>query len=385
MKSYEFINEAESPEAIKASLSPAQLKWLGGADPTDPYIMSRLKSAVPDTAPDIPAANPMSQDTAQTAQAAQAAAPVIPAANPMSQDTAQTAQTAQAAQAAAPVIPAANPMSQDPAQTAQAAAPVKLPTRPGQQTSGRQPDPAVLKLQQDLIAKGAKIKADGIMGPATQAAQKAAGTTSTQPGTMGAYKTRAPAPGTIQQAATPAKAAPPRPGIGMAAQFEWDRQYGKTHNADGKPMGQAATPAAPAAPAAPLKPGLGSSPMRGAAPAQAATPAPKAAPNQSSAETARLTRVPAPTPAAPGALGSGTYGITPPPAPAAPARPTTAAGAAAAARTQMGLPNRPVTAPTDAQMAKSGAPVTSGATNADRRDFEESTDMMRRLSTMLKG
>jgi len=33
-------------------------------------------------------------------------------------------------------------------------------------------DPAVLKLQQDLIAKGAKIKADGIMGPATQAAQK---------------------------------------------------------------------------------------------------------------------------------------------------------------------------------------------------------------------
>ena len=33
-------------------------------------------------------------------------------------------------------------------------------------------DPAVMKIQQDLIAKGAKIKADGIMGPATQAAQK---------------------------------------------------------------------------------------------------------------------------------------------------------------------------------------------------------------------
>jgi peptidoglycan hydrolase-like protein with peptidoglycan-binding domain len=33
-------------------------------------------------------------------------------------------------------------------------------------------DPAVLKQQQDLIAKGAKIKADGIMGPATQAAIK---------------------------------------------------------------------------------------------------------------------------------------------------------------------------------------------------------------------
>jgi LysM repeat protein len=33
-------------------------------------------------------------------------------------------------------------------------------------------NPAVLKQQQDLIAKGAKIKADGIMGPATQAAIK---------------------------------------------------------------------------------------------------------------------------------------------------------------------------------------------------------------------
>lgn len=33
-------------------------------------------------------------------------------------------------------------------------------------------DPAILKLQQELIAKGAKIKADGIDGPATQAAKK---------------------------------------------------------------------------------------------------------------------------------------------------------------------------------------------------------------------
>jgi hypothetical protein len=33
-------------------------------------------------------------------------------------------------------------------------------------------DPAVLAIQQELISRGAKIKADGIMGPATQAAQK---------------------------------------------------------------------------------------------------------------------------------------------------------------------------------------------------------------------
>lgn len=39
-------------------------------------------------------------------------------------------------------------------------------------TTTAKSDPAVLKQQQDLIAKGAKIKADGIMGPATQAAMK---------------------------------------------------------------------------------------------------------------------------------------------------------------------------------------------------------------------
>jgi hypothetical protein len=51
----------------------------------------------------------------------------------------------------------------------------------------------------------------------------------------------------------------------------------------------------------------------------------------------------------------------------------------------MGLPNRPVTPPTDAQMAKLGAPVNVGATNAARDTFENSVAHMRRLSTMLKG
>lgn len=55
-------------------------------------------------------------------------------------------------------------------------------------------DPAVLKQQQDLIAKGAKIKADGIMGPATQAAMKQFGA--------------APQAGQAQPAAAPAAAAP---------------------------------------------------------------------------------------------------------------------------------------------------------------------------------
>ena len=54
--------------------------------------------------------------------------------------------------------------------------------------------------------------------------------------------------GNVNPPAAAQPAAPPRPRLGMAAQFEWDRQYAKTHNADGTAKGTVA-PAAPAAPA----------------------------------------------------------------------------------------------------------------------------------------
>jgi hypothetical protein len=53
-----------------------------------------------------------------------------------------------------------------------AAAPAAAPAGTTKPAGGGKSDPAVMKLQQDLIAKGAKIKADGIMGPATAAAQQ---------------------------------------------------------------------------------------------------------------------------------------------------------------------------------------------------------------------
>lgn len=55
----------------------------------------------------------------------------------------------------------------------QAAAPAGTtkPGAPAKPGAGGKADPAVLKIQNDLIAQGAKIKADGIMGPATAAAQ----------------------------------------------------------------------------------------------------------------------------------------------------------------------------------------------------------------------
>ena len=71
--------------------------------------------------------------------------------------------SAMAADAAkAPAAPAAAVAA--PAKEVAKAAPAKK--------AKRKADPAVLKIQQDLIAKGAKIKADGVMGPATKAAQK---------------------------------------------------------------------------------------------------------------------------------------------------------------------------------------------------------------------
>lgn len=58
------------------------------------------------------------------------------------------------------------------AKTGQAAQPAKVPAKP---------DPKVLALQKELIAKGAQIKADGIMGPKTQAAQQQFGGQAAQP------------------------------------------------------------------------------------------------------------------------------------------------------------------------------------------------------------
>lgn len=90
-----------------------------------------------------------------------------------------------------------------------------------------QPDPKVLALQKELIAKGAQIKADGIMGPKTQAAQAQFGS---------------------GQAAQPAKSLPPNtvvqgpnPGIDDAT----------------RAAAMAAVGGNPAAPTQPAAPGTG--------------------------------------------------------------------------------------------------------------------------------
>ena len=138
------------------------------------------------------------------------------AGNAISGAVAPVVQGAKQGYAAATGAPATKPAGQS-----------ASPKAGGKPAAGKS-DPAVLKLQQDLIAKGAKIKADGIMGPATQAAQKQ----------FGAAAPAAAAPTAPSQAVDPnsqqaAMLAAQTAGMGL----------------DAAPNGAAAAMAAPAAPA----------------------------------------------------------------------------------------------------------------------------------------
>ena len=120
-----------------------------------------------------------------------------------------------------------------------AAAPAPAPATAAAKTPAKS-DPKVLALQQDLIRKGAKIKPDGVMGPATAAAQKQFGAardpSAAYRGDRSDMKPAAPAAPAKQQPQNKAPAVPPaaaRPGVNKPA--------------PAKPAGgQAASPAAPA-------------------------------------------------------------------------------------------------------------------------------------------
>lgn len=225
----------------RASLTPSQLKWLGGADPMDKYIMARMPAALPgETVAAVPAA---------------VAAPVKTAGTGYGDDDTSVF----AAPAPTPVANAVaasgepdNVTGVDAAVAANAAntANAQATTPPGKATPVS--DPKVLALQQQLIAAGAKIKADGRMGPATVAAQKRFGGNVTDANQSSAETARlarantgaatAVANQSSAETARLAKAGtvPPRPSILTAKageQAAWDRQYAKTNNTDGTPTG----------------------------------------------------------------------------------------------------------------------------------------------------
>ncbi len=317
--------EEETLDEADFQFSPEQEKWLGGANRQDPYIIARMPGPKPpltyftdpadqaiakqmnigqDNLNSIKKVVGMNPGDAQTfadpttakPAAGQAASPAKPAAAP--QATAQgdddgntlvtTAGGATVALgpdgkplpnggrvAPAPGAQAGAPGAQDDATgvdaavAANAADDAKRAAAGGQAASPAKPkatpDPKVKALQDKLIAAGAKITPDGIMGPQTQAAMKQfpqavsgnlplpAGVT---PSTAGGGRGGQGGP-TAAQAAQAAPSAKPAPQIPSSAGgtnmtpgtpgFDF-KKASAAANATA-PTGQAASPAAPAAPA----------------------------------------------------------------------------------------------------------------------------------------
>jgi len=220
-----------------------------------------------------------------------------------------------------------------------------------------QPDTAAIKAFQQKNG----LPADGKIGPNTSGAILSAA----KPGDAGSGRGGAGGPTATQMAqnATPPENeklgptntmprnpmyAPARPSTGYAAQMAWDQQYGKTHSTSGAPKSaQAATPA----PVDVAK--IDAEIKRFSSGNNMSLQANKDyVAGLEKKKTGGQAATPAPTPA-----------------PAAPLKPGLGSS-----------PMRPA-----APKTPSTAPVAMGATNADRRDFEESVSRMRRLSTLLKG
>ena len=278
--------------AAWAALSPEDQKWLGGADPTDKFILARAPNKGKPAAAAAPTAadqDDADQGAAMRANAAggnstsaatgvgipgeeaaaQAAAPTAAdqddadmgaamkanqaaaiGANQDAEDQAMgQAMTANAAQTAALASGAQDDVTGvDKAVAANAAQPATTtaaaPTGGAAASPAKPkptPDPKVMAMQQELIKKGAKIKADGILGPATAAAQKQFGA----PGTdLSGRMTAATDPRVVGgKAPSPAKPAP----------YNAAKDSQAASAAIAKPAPTGGTAASPAAPVDPTK------------------------------------------------------------------------------------------------------------------------------------
>jgi hypothetical protein len=194
--------------AAWAKLSPADQKWLGGADPTDTAILARApnkgKAAAPAAAPASAGAAAAPELVGTQNQTPDAAAQASRIAD--RQDAEAEANTT-GMPAAVPAEPAADPkkiarFKELLAKAAPAAGGAAAPAAGG--AAKAKPDPKVMALQQELIKKGAKIKADGIMGPQTIAAQKQFGAQASGSPAPAALPGKTPFPGAGQISDNPA-------------------------------------------------------------------------------------------------------------------------------------------------------------------------------------
>ena len=259
MRSSEFLNEADAANpytgkdpvkaAAWAKLSPQMKANIGGADPTDKFIIQSMASGSSfGRSKGISDANPDGTPKVAAAPAAPAAEFQTPAqvGNAPGGSSAPTvAATPSVADAVAASGEPDNVTGVDAAVAANAA---QATTPPGKATPVS--DPKVAALQQQLNAKGAKLTVDGRMGPATRAAQKQFGGNVTDANQSSAETARlarantgaatAVANQSSAETARLAKAGtvPPRPSILTAKageQAAWDRQYGNTNSAPPRP------------------------------------------------------------------------------------------------------------------------------------------------------
>jgi len=206
----------------RASLTPSQLKWLGGADPMDKYIMARMPAALPGetvaaapAAPAAPTAAPVKTAGTgygddDTSVFAAPAAPAAPAATPVADAVAASGEPdnvtgvdAAVAANAANTVQATTPPAKAPARSTISPAILGYASSMGLYKNG-QPDTAAIKAFQQKNG----LPADGKIGPNTSGAILSAA----KPGAAGSGRgvTGGPTATQMTQAATPA---PTKPGF----------------------------------------------------------------------------------------------------------------------------------------------------------------------------
>ena len=204
----------DAAAAAKAKLTPSQLKWLGGADATDQYIMARMPKPLPGET--VPGATPATAAPATAAPAAAAAAP----------------DTAGAYDDEGNMMPG---WSKD-----ENGNPVKVADQDGKTFVEPATQALADKGRQDAaqkaaIASGAQDDATGV--DAAVAANAAA------PAVAQAGQAKPAAGGKVP----PQPTLSGKPSTGPKGQA-WLQKYGATHNPDGTPKTAGAPAAAPANP-----------------------------------------------------------------------------------------------------------------------------------------
>jgi predicted chitinase len=164
-------------ELIKKDLTPSQLKWLGGADATDPYIMARMPAPIAGEKGGPPAPPPPSASPPAAPAAAPKPASAPPSKKPSAAPAPAPSAPAKPAAAPAPAKPAAAPAPAKPAtpapSTPAAAPPSTKPSGAAEKTPGASTgEPLVKKISPEAGKKAMlnEMNNQKVSDPTTRAA-----------------------------------------------------------------------------------------------------------------------------------------------------------------------------------------------------------------------